>query len=404
MPPVIFRGRGRGRRGRGDIVTHHDHEAGPSGTRPPSMTRSEEPQRRRDLYEPARHSTSHSSTPSYRHSFGPNSENDPNNPQSSFIPLQRSVSHRNYDDPTPYFIGQFNPADYIQEPSGFVPLGPQDHFSEDHMDEDTDPTEPARGTPTHPIEVSDGSSFHGTPYQGPDSFQALFDRHEWYYTPPQQTSQQPRHPQDPSEDSHFVAVTPPPPPPAQPVMPDPPRRRRTNARMSTRGGGGIHFSTPRHSSSSHYPPLQEEGPSSPIQEANSAPAAPNSPPFGYDQPIPAYTGPTAYNPFEPSQAQYNYNYERDPYVVSARYNARYPDGAHGNMGAPDYSAHGYPIPPRPPVPQQAPQPRFSPPEQEEILHRLDRVEREFEEEKKSHRGFLKGLANLLKGKKKKRDH
>ena len=33
MPPVIFRGRGRGRRGRGEIVTHHDHEAGPSNTR-----------------------------------------------------------------------------------------------------------------------------------------------------------------------------------------------------------------------------------------------------------------------------------------------------------------------------------------------------------------------------------
>ncbi|KAJ0847005.1 hypothetical protein HanRHA438_Chr15g0731321 [Helianthus annuus] len=272
MPPVIFRGRGRGRRGRGEIVTHHDQEAGPSGTRHPSMTRSEEPQRRRDLYEPARHSTSHSSTPSYRHSFGPNSENDPNNPQPSFIPLQRSVSHRNYDDPTPYYVAQFNPADYIQEPSGFVPLGPQDHFSEDPMEEDEDPTEPARGTPTHPIEVSDGSSYHGPQYQGPDSFMALFDRHEWYNTPSHQTSQ-PRHPQDPSEDSRFVAVTPPPPPPAQPVIPDPPRRRRTNARMSTRGGGGIHFSTPRHSSSSHYPPLQEEGPSSPIQEANSAPTA-----------------------------------------------------------------------------------------------------------------------------------
>ncbi|KAJ0477036.1 hypothetical protein HanHA300_Chr13g0483901 [Helianthus annuus] len=271
------------------------------------------------------------------------------------------------------------------------------------MEEDEDPTEPARGTPTHPIEVSDGSSYHGPQYQGPDSFMALFDRHEWYNTPSHQT-QQPRHPQDPSEDSRFEAVTPPPPPPAQPVIPDLPRRRRTNARMSTRGGGGNHFSTPRHSSSSHYPPLHEEGPSSPIQEANSAPTARNSPPFGYDQPIPAYTGPTAYNPFEPSQAQYNYGYERDPYVVSARYNARYPDGAHGNMGPPDYSAHGYPIPPRPPVPHQAPQPRFSPPEQEEILHRLDRVEREFEEEKKSHRGFLKGLANLLKGKKKKRDH
>ncbi|KAJ0724617.1 hypothetical protein HanPI659440_Chr12g0449611 [Helianthus annuus] len=400
MPPVIFRGRGRGRRGRGEIITHNDHEAGPSGTRPPSMTRSEEPQRRRDLFEPARHSTSHSSTPSYRHSFGPDSKNDPNNPQPSYLPLQCSVSHRAFGDPTPYFRGQFNPADYIQEPAGFVPLGPQDHFAEDHMEEDTDPTEPARGTPTHPIEISDGSSYHGPPYQGPDSFMALFDQHEWYYTPSQQASQQQQqHPRDPSEDPHFEAVTPPPPPPAQPVMPDPPRRRRSGARMSTRGGE-FNFSTPRHSSASHYPSVPEEGPSSPAQEANSAPVAPSSPPFGDDRPLPPYA--TAYKPFEPtSQAHYNYNYERDPYVVAARYNARYPDG---NRGIPDYSAHGYPAPPRPPVPQPAPQPRFSPPEQEEILQRLDRVEREFEEEKKSHRGFLKGLANLLKGKKKKRDH
>ncbi|KAJ0725960.1 hypothetical protein HanPI659440_Chr12g0464821 [Helianthus annuus] len=405
MAPVIFRGRGRGRRGKGTDIAHNDHEAGPSNTRAPSSTRSEEPQRRRNLFEPARHSTSHSSTPSYRHSFGPDFENDPNNPQPSYMPLQRSVSHRAFDDPTPYFRSQFNPADYIQEPAGFVPLGPQDHFSEDHMDEDTDPIEPARRTPTHPIEISDGSSFHGTPYQGPDSFQALYNQHEWYFTPSHQTSQhEQQQQQDPSEDPRFVAVTPPPPPPVQPVMADPPRRRRSGARMSTRGGE-FHFSTPRHSSSSHYPPLQEEGPSSPVQEANSAPVAPSSPPFGYDHPIPAYTGPTAYNPFEPSShAHYNYNYERDPYVVAARYNARYPDGAFGNMGIPDYSAHGYPAPPRPPVPQPAPQPRFSPPEQEEILHRLTRVERDFEEERKNNRGFLKGLANLLKGKKKKRDH
>ncbi|KAM0041364.1 hypothetical protein Hdeb2414_s0011g00365521 [Helianthus debilis subsp. tardiflorus] len=180
-------------------------------------------------------------------------------------------------------------------------------------------------------------------------------------------------------------------------MPDPPRRRRSGARMSTRGGE-FHFSTPRHSSGSHYPAVPEEGPSSPVQEVNSAPVAHNSPQFGDDRPLPPYA--TNYNPFEPtSQAHYNYNYERDPYVVASRHNARYPDG---NRGIPDYSAHGYPAPPRPPVPQ--PQPRFSPPEQEEILQRLDRVEREFEEEKKSHRGFLKGLASLLKGKKKKRDH
>ncbi|XP_035838799.1 leucine-rich repeat extensin-like protein 5 [Helianthus annuus] len=178
---------------------------------------------------------------------------------------------------------------------------------------------------------------------------ALFDQHEWYYTPSQHGSQQQQqHPRDPSEDPHFEAVTPPPPPAIQPVMPDPPRRRRSGARMSTRGGE-FHFSTPRHSSGSHYPSVPEEGPSSPAQEANSAPVARNSPPFGDDRPVPPYG--TAYNPFEPtSHAHYNYNYERDPYVVAARYDARYPDRAHGPPGAPDYSAHGYPAPPRPPIP------------------------------------------------------
>ncbi|MFS7963371.1 hypothetical protein Hanom_Chr08g00737291 [Helianthus anomalus] len=273
------------------------------------------------------------------------------------------------------------------------------------MDEDTDPVELARGTPTHPIEISDGTSFHGTPYQGPDSFQALFNQHEWYYTPSHhESSQQQQQQQDPSEDPRFVAVTPPPPPPpVQQAPPDPPRRRRSGARMSTRRGE-FQFSTPQHSSGSHYPPLQEEGPSSPIQEANSAPAAPPPPPFGYDNPIPAYAGPSAYNPFEQqSHTHYNYNYEADPYVVAARYNALHPDRTYENRRGVDYSAHGYPALPRPPVQQLTQQPRFSPPEQEEILQRLDRVERDFEEERKSHRGFLKGLANLLKGKKK-RDH
>ncbi|KAJ0851942.1 hypothetical protein HanRHA438_Chr14g0632561 [Helianthus annuus] len=272
------------------------------------------------------------------------------------------------------------------------------------MDEDTDPIEPARGTPNHPIEISDGSSFHGTPYQGPDSYQARFDQYNWYFTPshhfsPHDQQQQ----QDPSEDSRFVAVTPPPPPPVQPVIPDPPRRRRSGARMSTRGGE-FHFSTPRHSSASHFPSVPEEEPqlgepSGHPTEVNSAPVAPPPPPFGYDNPIPAYGASTAYNPFEqPTHTHYNYNYDADPYVVAANYNA-----LHGTSWRPDYSAHGYPMPPRPPVQQPAQQPRFSPPEQEEILHRLNHVERDFEQERKSNRGFLKGLANLLKGRKK-RDH
>ncbi|MFS7910699.1 hypothetical protein Hanom_Chr02g00109281 [Helianthus anomalus] len=254
------------------------------------------------------------------------------------------------------------------------------------MDEDTDPVEPARGTPTHPIEISDGSSFHGTPYQGPDSFQALFNQHEWYFTPSHQASPHQQQQQDPSEDPRFVAVTPPlPPPPVQQAPMDPPRRSRSGARF-------------------HYPPLEEEGPSSPAQEANSASVAPPSPPFGYDNPIPAYASPSSYNPFEqPSRTHYNYNYDVDPYVVAANYNALHPDRPYGDPWGLGYAAHGYPAPSRPPVQQPSQQPRFSPPEQEEILQRLNRVERDFEEERKNNRGFLKGLANLLKGKKK-RDH
>ncbi|MFS7992446.1 hypothetical protein Hanom_Chr12g01082311 [Helianthus anomalus] len=305
MPRVIIRGRGRGRRIRETIITHNDHEAGPSNTRAPSATRSEEPQRqRRDLFEPARHSTSHSSTPSYRHSFGPDSENDPNNPQPSFIPFQRSASHRNYGDPSPFFVGQFNPEDYIQEPTGHNQLGPEDHFSEDNavdMDEDTDPVEPARGTPNHPIEISDGSSFHGMPYQGPDSFQALFNQHEWYFTPSHHSSphEQQQQQRDPSEDPRFVAVTPP--PPVRPGVPNPPRRRREHARKTTRGRE-FHFSTPRHSSASRFETVPEEPqfgePSGHPAEEDSAPVAPPPPPFGYDNPIPAYGDSTAYNPFE----------------------------------------------------------------------------------------------------------
>ncbi|XP_022026102.1 leucine-rich repeat extensin-like protein 5 [Helianthus annuus] len=78
------------------------------------------------------------------------------------------------------------------------------------MDEDTDPVEPPTGMPTHPIEILDGSSFHGSPYHGPDSYQARFAQYDWVFTPSYHSS--PHQQQDPSEDSRFVAVTPPPPP------------------------------------------------------------------------------------------------------------------------------------------------------------------------------------------------
>ncbi|KAM0012372.1 hypothetical protein Hdeb2414_s0053g00753561 [Helianthus debilis subsp. tardiflorus] len=233
MPPRFLRGRGKA------PVTGHDHEAGPSHRRTSSITMSTSPQEPwRTYIEPGRRSVSLSSSPSYLHSFEPPSENEPNNPQPLFIPLQRSNSHHSFGDPTPVFQRRLNPANYIQEPVGFNPLGPEDHFSGDHamdMDEDTDPTEPATGTPNHPIEISDGSSFHESPYHGPDSYQASFNQYEWYFTPSEHSSPYHQQQQDPSEDSRFVAVTPPPPPPVQQPPPEPPRRIRSNARMYVRG-------------------------------------------------------------------------------------------------------------------------------------------------------------------------
>ncbi|KAJ0884687.1 hypothetical protein HanPSC8_Chr10g0436711 [Helianthus annuus] len=276
MPPRMRCGRGKA------PFTSHDHEVGPSHRRTPSITMSTSPQEPWRLYvEPWRRSVSLSSSPSYLHSFGPQSENEPNNQPPSFIPLQRSNSHNSFDDPTPAFQSRFNLANIFPEPVGFNLLGPEDHFSGDHaddMDEDTDPVEPASGTPNHPIEISDGSSFHGSPYRGPDSYEERFRNIDWYFTPSHHSSQfqqQQQQQQDPSQDSRFVAVTPPPPPPPveQQPPPEPPRRRRSNARMSVRGG--VRISTPQPSSGSHYPPLQEEeeepqmgGPSNPIPEVN----------------------------------------------------------------------------------------------------------------------------------------
>ncbi|KAJ0939805.1 hypothetical protein HanRHA438_Chr02g0065401 [Helianthus annuus] len=181
MPTRFLRGRGKA------PVTGHDREAGPSHRRTPSITMSTSPQEPwRTYIEPGRRSVSLSSSPSYLHSFGPQSENEPNNPQPSFIPLQRFNSHHSFGDPTPVFQSRFNPGNYVQEPVGFNPLGQEDHFSGDNamvMDEDTDPAEPPSGTPNHPIEISDGSSFHGSPYRGPDSYQARFAQYKWYFTP-----------------------------------------------------------------------------------------------------------------------------------------------------------------------------------------------------------------------------
>ncbi|KAJ0834948.1 hypothetical protein HanRHA438_Chr16g0749481 [Helianthus annuus] len=275
------------------------------------------------------------------------------------------------------------------------------------MDEDTDPAEPPTGTPNHPIDISDGSSFHGSPYRGPDSYQVRFAQYDWVFTPSYHSSphQQQQQQEDPSEDSCFVAVTPPPPPPVQQPPPEPLRRRRSNARMSMRGG--VRISTPQPSSGSHYPPLHEDpqmgGPLYPVSEVDFAPVAP--PPLGFGNPIPAYAGSAAYNPFD-QPAHTNYNYaEVDPYQAAWDYNALHPEGPYGAPWGVGYPAYGYqqPPPPQPPH-QQPPQPQLIPPErQQEVLERLSQVEREVQAERRNNRGFFRGLASLIKGKTKGRD-
>ncbi|MFS7906006.1 hypothetical protein Hanom_Chr01g00054331 [Helianthus anomalus] len=171
--------------------------------------------------------------------------------------------------------------------------------------------------------------------------------------------------------------------------------------MSARAGD-FHFSTPQHSSGSHYPPLHEEpemgGPSVQVSEVNSAPVAP--PPSGFDNPIPAYTGPATYNPFGPP-AYPTYNYVEDPYQVASNYLAHNPEGPYGTPWGMGYPTSGYQVPAQPPLQHQPP--RFSPPEQEDLRQRLDRVERNFQRERRKNQGFMSGLASLMKGKKK-RDH
>ncbi|KAJ0879348.1 hypothetical protein HanRHA438_Chr10g0450381 [Helianthus annuus] len=278
------------------------------------------------------------------------------------------------------------------------------------MDEDTDPMEPATGTPNHPIDISDGSSFHGSPYRGPDSYQERFKQWDWYFTPsehssPYQQQQQQQH-QDPSEDQRFVAVTPPPPPPVEhQPPPEPPRRRRSNARMSVQGG--VRISTPQPSSGSHYPPLQEEEeepqmgvPSNPIPDVNSVPEVP---PLGFDNPIPAYSA--AYNPFEmPGHNSFNYA-NVDPYQEAWDYNARHPEGPYGGPWTTGYPPYVFQQPPPPQPLYQPPQPQLIPPErQQEVLDRLNQVKREVREDRRERQGFFKGMSDLLKGKSKRRGH
>ncbi|MFS8034066.1 hypothetical protein Hanom_Chr17g01576821 [Helianthus anomalus] len=123
------------------------------------------------------------------------------------------------------------------------------------MHSDPDPTMPPTWMSTHPISISSGSSYAGSPYKGPDSWAERWNNYKWEFTPSFHNSP----PQPPLEEPYLQAVTPPPlpveEPPKQPPQPPPePPRRRRNARMSVRGG--LRFSSPQ--ASSTYPPIPKD--------------------------------------------------------------------------------------------------------------------------------------------------
>ncbi|MFS7947218.1 hypothetical protein Hanom_Chr06g00545521 [Helianthus anomalus] len=171
--------------------------------------------------------------------------------------------------------------------------------------------------------------------------------------------------------------------------------------------GGFHFSTPQNSS--NYPPIFEDpqmgGPSNVVFEVNFALVAHAPPPMGYENPIPAYPDAAGYNPFGP-QTYSGYNYQEpvvDPYIEAANFNALYPT-PFPPAYLTGYPTYGYQYPPPPQPQQQQPsQPPLQQPQQQEILQRLEEVERSMEERDRRHNKFLKGLANFIKGETKK-DH
>ncbi|MFS7997372.1 hypothetical protein Hanom_Chr12g01141001 [Helianthus anomalus] len=111
------------------ITTPNDPEARPSHRRTPSaILRSNPHEDWRTYLEPARRSVSLSSSSSYHHSFGPHQGEEHSDSHHSYLLLQRSGSHRAFQDPTPYFQSQFNPANQVQELEGPNPLGPVDHY------------------------------------------------------------------------------------------------------------------------------------------------------------------------------------------------------------------------------------------------------------------------------------
>ncbi|MFS7994647.1 hypothetical protein Hanom_Chr12g01108521 [Helianthus anomalus] len=163
---------------------------------------------------------------------------------------------------------------------------------------------------------------------------------------------------------------------------------------------GTRISSPQ--ASSNYPLIPKDpqmgGPSHAVPEIDTTLAtfAPPPPPMGYENPIPTYPGPTGYNPFEP-QAPTGYNYQPpayDPYVKATFFNALYPSPFPPAYPT-GYPVQGYQCPPY----QQQPQPQPQPPPQQhqEILQRVEEVERKAEERDRKNHKFLKGLAKYILG-------
>ncbi|XP_021975024.1 annexin A11-like [Helianthus annuus] len=138
------------------------------------------------------------------------------------------------------------------------------------------------------------------------------------------------------------------------------------------------------------------GPSNAAPEIEPPPAtyAPPEPPMGFDNPIPTYPGSSGYNFFENPSGYPSEYVSQDPYLTAAQYHHLYPSSY------PLVLPTGYPVPGYQYPPYQQPPPQQQQHQTQEILERLDRVEHKARKNKEKHNSFMKGLANLIKGKKK----
>ncbi|XP_022024728.1 annexin A11-like [Helianthus annuus] len=142
------------------------------------------------------------------------------------------------------------------------------------------------------------------------------------------------------------------------------------------------------------------GPSNAAPEIDPPPAsyAPPQPPMGFDNPIPTYPGSSGYNPFENTSGYPSDYGNQDPYLTATQYHHLYPS-SYPQVHPTGYPVQGYQYRPyqQPPPLQQLQQLQQ---QTQEILERLDRVEQKARKKEKEHSSFMKGLANVNKGKKK----